>query len=548
MKRKPGIYPNEVPSEKKTDPKWQAEIETFEALKAGLPDFHIFYNCDWTESAKKNSPSKDGEADFIVAHEDFGFITLEVKGGVVSREGQQWYSKGRKGIFKIKNPVEQARVSKHVIIRMLQENWPRMPYVRAKHGVILPHSGRPKSDKPLGADMGLEIFAFSEDMPNLAERVLQMFLVEEGQDHRKYGKLGSVGIEILHDLFTSDFKLDLSLASELDLYDNKLSQMTEEQTKLLSFIGNHERILITGGAGSGKTHLAKKIAIDLANDGKKVQVMYFNRPIQKSVAKELQDEKGISVETFHGLANRSLGSKLSLENKVDFEHLEQNFFGLILDEKGPKFDALIIDEAQDFNSDWIEALMLCVSNTGDGKVVVFSDDNQNIYTSTALLPKLIGSKPFTLSENVRNTEPIFEFSQSYYSGVTNKGSQVKGPNVRFIEADANLEKQILRDVNKLINHEGVPRENIAVLTLANIENSLVRGLAEKFPRSDDDNANSSVIFDSAWRFKGLERQVVLLCDVDEQIGKTSLLYVALTRARSLLQIYGTEIARKKLMP
>ena len=83
--------------------------------------------------------------------------------------------------------------------------------------------------------------------------------------------------------------------------------MTEEQTKLLSFIGNHDRILITGGAGSGKTHLAKKIAIDFANDGKKVQVMYFNEANQKSVAKELQDEKGISVDTFHGVSEPITG-------------------------------------------------------------------------------------------------------------------------------------------------------------------------------------------------------------------------------------------------
>ena len=197
------------------------------------------------------------------------------------------------------------------------------------------------------------------------------------------------------------------------------------------------------------------------------------------------------------LASRSLGSKFSLRSEVDFEHLEQNFLGLILDEKGPKFDALIIDEAQDLIL--IGSKRLCF--VSQIRVMEKSLSLATIIKIFTVLPprflKSLAPSPSLFQKMFDNTEPIFEFSQSYYSGVTNKGSQVKGPNVRFIEADANLEKLILRDVNKLINHEGVPRENIAVLTLANIENSLVRGLVEKFPRSDDDKANSSVIFDSA---------------------------------------------------
>ena len=245
MKHKPGIYPNEVPIEKQVDPIWQAEIETFNALKTGLPDFHIFYNCDWTESANKNSPSKDGEADFIVAHEDFGFITLEVKGGVVSREGKQWYSKGRKGIFKIKNPVKQARDSKHVTLRMLQKHWPSMPFIRAKHGVILPHSDGPKSEKPLGL-IGQDD-TFAEDMPNL--RGSSDVYSRRRTRSEKIWQIGSVGIEILHDLFTSDFKLDLSLASALDLYDNKPSQI--RRLSQIEEHGNHENL--NSVVGSGKT-------------------------------------------------------------------------------------------------------------------------------------------------------------------------------------------------------------------------------------------------------------------------------------------------------
>ena len=50
--------------------------------------------------------------------------------------------------------------------------------------------------------------------------------------------------------------------------------------------------------------------------------------------------------------------------------------------------------------------------------------------------------------------------------------------------------------------------------------------------------HNQLTFDSVWRFKGLERQIVLLVDLDQAKDRSELHYVAFSRARTLLTVFG----------
>ena len=73
----------------------QAEKKVFESFKK-IPDDHgfdIYYNKIFYNDNNPGHP-EDGEADFVVFHEELGFIIVEVKGGIISYDGEndQWFS------------------------------------------------------------------------------------------------------------------------------------------------------------------------------------------------------------------------------------------------------------------------------------------------------------------------------------------------------------------------------------------------------------------------------------------------------------------------
>ena len=236
----PGIFPPEFPRELAADPFRKAELEVFERLRDQLQGFTVFYNCSWLDN-KSGSRRSDGEADFIVAHPKWGFVVLEVKGGRISRDEhtRQWWSENRHGqSFKIKNPVEQARTSKHVILNKLKSYWRgSCPFLRAAHGVIFPDSGEPRGMDALGADMPLDIFLFKENLENLGAGVVGILLAEPEGSTTKYEALGAQGIEILHRLFDHGFDLKVSLSTELAESDARISELSEQQKAYLGFYG-----------------------------------------------------------------------------------------------------------------------------------------------------------------------------------------------------------------------------------------------------------------------------------------------------------------------
>ena len=91
-------------------------------------------------------------------------------------------------------------------------------------------------------------------------------------------------------------------------------------------------------------------------------------------------------------------------------------------------------------------------------------------------------------------------------------------------------------MNRLITTEGVAKSEIAVLTArAHKEYENFSAGKYEFCKADDINSNY-IVLDSIHRFKGLEREVVILIDLNLALknDRLQLLYVGFSRARSLL--------------
>ena len=68
------------------------EREMYEAFKTQLPDkYQVFYSIRWFET-DENDRRVDSECDFLVFDPSFGFLTIEVKGGIgIEIEDDHWF-------------------------------------------------------------------------------------------------------------------------------------------------------------------------------------------------------------------------------------------------------------------------------------------------------------------------------------------------------------------------------------------------------------------------------------------------------------------------
>ena len=128
------------------------------------------------------------------------------------------------------------------------------------------------------------------------------------------------------------------------------------------------KLQVRGTAGCGKSVLATRFAEDAAAAGKRVMLVCFNRPLAERI--KVCVPHGVYVDTFYGLMDRFL---ISRGHKLSYERIgEPNFWQDIQDRVigetiGPdwKFDALIVDEGQDFEAQWNEILRLFLKPDAD---------------------------------------------------------------------------------------------------------------------------------------------------------------------------------------
>jgi len=112
------MYPQPI----RPDTPSHAERELYTEFQRQLPDdFAVFHSVCW-QVRDTTSGVRDGEADFVIVHPDFGILLVEVKGGRIRYEGQtgRWFSNENP----IKDPFKQAREGKYSLLDKLKE----LPY------------------------------------------------------------------------------------------------------------------------------------------------------------------------------------------------------------------------------------------------------------------------------------------------------------------------------------------------------------------------------------------------------------------------------------
>ncbi len=209
------------------------------------------------------------------------------------------------------------------------------------------------------------------------------------------------------------------------------------------------------------------------------------------------------------------------------------------------FDAIIVDEAQDFKDEmWIPIPEL-LKDSQNGILYVFFDDNQRLYTQMSNVP--IDIPPFPLTRNCRNTQRIHTTLMPY--AVTNTETTCSGPEGRDVEVISvsgtkTAKKSLQRLLHRLVNEEIVSHEEIVILTSQSEKRSMWDNdeILGNFILSWDmqTDMNMAVKVCSIYAYKGLESSVVILSELDKLHDSVAsqLLYVGLSCARNHAVILG----------
>ncbi len=522
-----------------------AEREVWEALRTQLSgDAVLLANLRFTDE------KKDYEADLVVLLPGAGIVVLEVKGGSVWVDPQdgRWRMR-RRGREVVVDPVDQVRTN-HYAIRKYVESDPRWrdssrTRIRWAHGVVLPNTHLDADfAKP---DCPRWMISGKGDLPDLADRVRNVPVQQE--THLRAPDDSDVELIVL--ILNGRMLPRFDLAADADEREAIADRLTMEQAALLRVTRLLHRVEVRGGAGSGKTVLALTQAKELTrgHEGappQRVALICYSLGLseyfKRSIASCPRRHRPAYVGPFEDLARLWGVTQFADRDDSDFweRRLPEQMVELAreLPDKD-RFDAIIVDEAQDFADLWWRPLMAALRDEESGGLFIYSDENQRIFPRFGQPP--VPLIPLVLDHNLRNTRQIADsFASLTPMRMRPRGGD--GAEVRFVACGEREAVAAANDEVDTLLAAGWRPEHVALLTTGSrhpvqVERQAALGQVgywQSFWEDDD------VFYGHVLGSKGLERRAVVLCvnstaTADRAREK---LYVGMSRATDELVVVG----------
>ena len=536
------IYPKIFPEDRKNE---IAELVLFENLKKLETKYDIFYSKRFVNKAIGKKP--EFEIDFIVSIPERAVLCLEVKGGMIDYNGEEdnWLQNGKK---MKKNPIGQASANSHSLANLFSESISNMP---VGWGLCFPDCEvqninhlPPSVDSNQIVDK-LGVLYLEDSLKNAFEFLINQNPSRTGVKKWQYDKFKKT---ILRNIGFSQ-----TLGTQIKYDEQRFIELTKNQLDLFNRVALNKSIIISGPAGSGKTILAKTVAQDFMDNGLNVLFLCFNRTLANKIRYDFDKRAAnIEVTTFHSLA-RKIITEFDEAWWVQQDKNEDGFWDLavpikleeVIEFYKEKYDAIIIDEGQDFKEFWFEMVFKLLK--ADGYRLVFLDELQNIFNHFENIP---GDSFFRyqLLENCRNTKNIVKYlSKVIGNPIKSFPNSPKGAEVVEKELNGKSEVQLFlrKEIQRLLNEEKIDQNQILILLNSPKKESSIADLEVigNRPLKPLDNKgrfqNNAINYTTINTFKGLEADVVFIIDIDKikEENKTKLLYTEASRAKHKIYFY-----------
>jgi hypothetical protein len=517
-------------------------------LKDGLSDqYCIYHGAHWTRL--EGDAAIYGEIDFLIVNPYGKILAIEQKETAIE--------KGKDGdliaIYYDSNRHKSEKSIRTQVTRNIQslrqEFSRRYPdqNLEIDHLLYLPTANL-EGVSPVNIALG-RIVDLSESS-RLVEIIGEMF--DKGQ--MQSGKHPADPIAIQD--FLSE-KAEISpqvglIGKSAKVMTTRLSEGLAKWAERLEF--SPYRLWVQGTAGSGKTQLALKELRRAKSNQQTAMYLCFNRPLADAM--KLIAPIPSACMTFHELAEliaKQKGQFIDFKEEGIFSKLAELLISSIGELKG-HLDVLIVDEGQDFEREWGEALVTLVKD--GGRIIWLEDPSQDLYhrwnTDWPEWVKITSPVNYRspqrlvgLMNALELTADPMESGNGYAGMVPDICPYQKGMEIEATEA-------AVKDLMEL----GYLPESIVVLSFRGASNSRlladgvdkINGLQVKKFIGYGENGKTlwsqgGLHVDTLFRFKGQCADAVVLTEIDfnewsDNVKKR--LFVGISRARLMVSLVVAE--------
>lgn len=493
------IVPNVAAVERSATSEAERRLARLLAQVDGGPDAVAFHSV----KLRSHEYKQQTEADFVVLWKGV-VVVIEVKGGGVRKHEGSWYSIDRRNDWHrlAGSPMEQARTAGFALRNILKEEGAAWFALEAV--VVTPDISAPENSVEWHPTHW-----WARDSMTVGGVATALDAVVAGARTAPRGarvaRIDDLRVRLFGE-FTRMPVIDAQRGAVLD----EQSRATEGQSKVLAALARCPRLVVHGGAGTGKSLLLVEAAKQEADQGRRVLVTFRSHHLGALFELHLQ---GLSIDV------------------LPFDALPA----------GAKWDVVMVDEAQDLmtaaDMDRLDGIVQ--GARADGRWRLFLDQNNQAhvdgtYDADTYDLVLEEAMPVDLAVNVRNTRAIVHVVQSYLGADVGDPGIVHGEKVSWHDTRAGTEAASPEELAERLVAGGVCRSDICIVST----NS----------QAAPSRTGSGFLLTSPRWVKGLEADHVIVCDLPTEFDDagTAAFYVAVTRARVSLHILLRDDDKQRL--
>lgn len=550
--------------DEKTPP---GEIEVFRMLAAGPDDWVALHSLDlapWNRHLRT-------EIDFVVIVPRTGIVCIEVKSHEnLAFENDRWFPPGIS-----KSPFKQAQDGRFTFRRRLIELAPDLHGVPVVHLCIFPRSSfdipQNISVQPYelieqrqfrSSATGMDFCSLIEDkMRQGIEADPRIPCLDAPLENRACQRIVELCFPVR--CFRPDARKEIE-ARELETE----SLLREMQKPVLHLAVHNPRVIVKGPAGTGKTLIAMELALRLSEQGKRVALLCFNQLIGDWLDERIRSSRaplpwlvvGRAVSVLAKLAGITIPANpgLAFWDSQLPELLSKAFADKTVKDAA-EFDYLIVDEAQDVLARpwlWGQLSELLKGGVAEGGFTLFGDfDHQALAEvgamndSLAELQEVARPVFWPLAENCRNypvvgttAVKLSGFPDNVYTGYRRSGGGLDCYGLSFYADPVSQGNELARLIRDC-KGKGYNDSDIVILTFSPASSKVPALLGSRgilvhpaWQKKD------KVAYASVQAFKGMERKVVILTDLDGDSHPLlrNLFYTGMTRATEIVRVVCSE--------
>ena len=334
-------------------------------------------------------PSLNGaNLDVAILRKDGGIVIIEVKDwhleSYIYKDANTWMVKAEGKTYPVLSPFKQVKKYKDELINFYMEN--SIEFIA--------------TNKWAYASIESCVFFYNADHSDI-ESFLSHY---ELPPYTYYLGRDDLDIRIFNSTFSSYFIKGKSSVSDRLYQDacialkpsldksipNAIKAYTKKQLDIIRRFDSTNRMRVKGAAGSGKSQVLSKIAVDrLQKTHTKVLILCFNITLRNYYIKLIRKsspalnikKSDIHIQNYHSFIKAQCANlNISIDDLNFYDKNNSPLFAKyinIFSSPKVKYDTILIDEVQDFKPNWIKNVLAFLNP--NGKVLYCGDIKQDIY-------------------------------------------------------------------------------------------------------------------------------------------------------------------------